>query len=466
MSGARFCLLLAAASSTAAMDVKGKASIPSGLVLEDMFLKVHEDSQVHVNVEMLESGGMLIGTSATEELAHAKAAELGVQLFVPVLSLALGGCVYVAMPSLRTPAQLLLFFGAQNFMNLYMKAILSSRTVSEELNMRGFQAPLVLTALQQLVGFLFLASAISVSQLTPWAYRPQAIVSKDQVIALMALAVCFTLNIALNNFSLSFLDMSVNAMVRSTSPLTSLLLQLCFRQWFNDGSIDTHPVKIKFMLLGVMFAVLTVVAKYAQNISAGYSEANNNNDALGLSLCLFSLVFSSMELIIVVILGKGFKLNAIDSLLYMAIPVVLLLLLPIYFIKHPVTYPGHNAATDFSVLVEVAQLSPSTVVLVLLSGIWALGYNLLLYNIVRGLSPYFASFAANFNKVAAIGLALLMGLETPPPGRWKYLMLAGVVGNMASFSAYSIWPRQPSEESRGLLAAKERPVKAIDKVSA
>ncbi|CAK0795303.1 unnamed protein product, partial [Prorocentrum cordatum] len=180
--------------------------------------------------------------------------------------------------------------------------------------------------------------------------------------------------------------------------------------------------------------------------SLGYGESGT--DTLGLALCLCSLVFSSMELIVARwrILGNGFQLNSIDSLLYMAIPVVALLLLPIYIIKHPVAYPGHNAATDFSVAVEVAHLSPGTVVLVMMSGIWALAYNLLLYNIVKGLSPYFASFAANFNKVAAIGLALLLGLETLPEGSLKYLMCVGVVGNMASFTAFSAWPKQPAEE--------------------
>jgi len=316
--------------------------------------------------------------------------------------------------------------------------------VSQELHIRGFQAPLVLTALQQLVGFFLLALGILVSQLTPWAYKPQAIVSRDQALAVFALAVCFTFNIALNNFSLSLLDMSVNVMVRSLSPLTSLLAQLCFRRWFNEG-IDTRPAKIGVMLLGVIFAMLVVVSKYAGKASSGHQESST--ETLGLALCLVSLVFSSMELIVVVILGSGFHLNTIDSLLYMAVPVVALLLLPIYIIKHPVTYPGHNAATDFSVAVEVANLSPSTVVLVMMSGIWALAYNLLLYNIVKTLCPYFASFAANFNKVAAIGLALLLGLEALPEGYFRYLMCAGVIGNMLSFTAFSAWPKQPSEEN-------------------
>jgi len=100
-----------------------------------------------VSVEVLESEGMLISNTAIEEPARIETADLFTQLGVSWLALVLGGGVFVILPRYRTMAQLLLFFGAQNFMNLlYIKAILSIHTVSQELNIRGFQAPLVLTA--------------------------------------------------------------------------------------------------------------------------------------------------------------------------------------------------------------------------------------------------------------------------------------------------------------------------------
>ncbi|CAK0871355.1 unnamed protein product [Prorocentrum cordatum] len=367
MSAARCCLLLAVAGSSAVMDIEGKGGhlrrpreqAPHSLIVGD-------GSKVHVSVEVLESGGMLNGTTAIEEPARIETADLCTQLGVSWLALVLSGGVFVILSRYQTLAQLLLFFGAQNFMNLlYIKAILSIHTVSQELNIRGFHAPLVLTAMQQLAGFLFLVLVILVSQLTPWAYRPHSIVSKDQAFAVMALAVCFTLNIALNNFSLSLLDMSVNVMVRSTSPPMSLLLQLC------------SPAKVGMVLLGVIGAALVVISKSAQKKTAAQNEGGGS-DTLGLP-------------------GAH---GSDDSWQGMAIPIVVLLLLPIYLIKHPVSYPGHEMATNFSVFVDIAQLSLGTVVRVMLSGIWALGYNLLLYNIVRDLSPFFASFAANFKRRA------------------------------------------------------------------
>jgi len=370
------------------------------------------------------------------------------QLAVPIVALGAGGFVYAFMPQFMTLAQLVLFFGAQSFMNLYMKSILSNRLVSTELHMRGFQAPLALTGMQQLVGFFVLLAMVGVSQLTPWPYKPKRLENREQVFAVLALSVTFTLNIALNNFSLSLVDMSVNVMIRSASPMTSLLLQMLFWRWFQGDGVETRPVKVLLMMLGVGFALCVVVAK--QHGLGG----SGTDSALGLALCVASLIFSSMELIVVVILGKGFKLNPIDTLLYMALPVFVLLLLPSFLLTHPVAYPAHPASTDWGVLTEVARLSPSTVVLAGLSGIWALGYNLLLYNIVRDLSPYFASFAANFNKTAAIGLALTMGLENLPHGGWKVLMVVGVLGNMASFTAYSLYSSQPAPSTVDVAKAK------------
>jgi len=437
---ARSCLVLAGAICASALTLHGEAGAdPVTLVKDD-----HEALFQSFEVEQLEGGGLLIGRghvlTGAGEHQHVS---LLTQLTVPIVALGVGGLVYALMPQFRTLAQLLMFFGAQAFMNLYMKAILSNQLISTELHMRGFQAPLALTGMQQFVGFFILLGMVGVSQLTPWAYKPRRLENREQVVAVLALSVCFTLNIALNNFSLSLVDMSVNVMIRSSSPLTSLLLQLMFWRWFKDDSIDVRPVKVFLMLLGVAFALCVVVAKYSD---AGVSASAQSTDGgtLGLALCVASLVFSSMELIVVVILGRGFKLNPVDTLLYMALPVFVLLLLPSFLLKHPVAYPGHLASTDWGVLKEVARLSPGTVVLAGLSGIWALGYNLLLYNMVRDLSPYFASFAANFNKVVAIGLALIMGLESLPHGGWKFLMILGVLGNMASFTAYSMWPSRPA----------------------
>merc|ERR1719476_984512 len=106
-------------------------------------------------------------------------------------------------------------------------------------------------------------------------------------------------------------------------------------------------------------------------------------------------------------------------------------------------------------MLEVARLNPGILALVMFSGVFALCYNLLLYKIVTGLSPYFASFAANFNKIASIGLALLLGVEVLPQGGWKFLMMVGLLGNMACFTAYSVYPtHRPVGEAHNTIKDK------------
>merc|ERR1719245_2090054 len=104
--------------------------------------------------------------------------------------------------------------------------------------------------------------------------------------------------------------------------------------------------------------------------------------ALGLILCFSSLVSSSAELIIVSIMGKGMKFNPLDAILYMSLPVAAILVLPILLLQHPVIYPGHLPSTDWGILKEVWELNRYVLLLVLLSGVFAFIYNLLLYNMV------------------------------------------------------------------------------------
>ena len=48
-----------------------------------------------------------------------------------------------------------------------------------------------------------------------------------------------------------------------------------------------------------------------------------------------------------------------------------------------------------------------------------------------------AAFAGNFNKAATISLSICLGLETLPGGKWKFVMLLGIAGNILAFTAWS-----------------------------
>jgi len=379
--------------------------------------------------------------------------DLAKQLAVPGVALVAGG-ILVLWPSLQVMSQLLTFFGAQIFMNIYMKAVLSNSVISETLQMKGFQGPLILTSFQQLISFLILIVGVLLSRLTRTPYQPKRISSFGEVVSIWVLAVSFAANIALNNFSLALLDLSVNVMIRSVSPVFTLMLQVILARWVADVKMDLSMGKVLFMLMGLGCAVVVVLSK-------SQSMTVSSSFGLGIILCVASLLASSLELIAVMFLCKGSKMNSIDTVLYMSLPVVAILVFPSLFLKHPVAYPGHGNMTDWSVFTEVCRLNAWTMVLVLLSGAFALGYNLLLYTVVKDLSPFTAAFAANFNKVVAIGLALVLGFEQLPQMPWGIVMVVGMLGNIASFSGYTLVssraksPAKDTAESPAADAAKK-----------
>ena len=118
---------------------------------------------------------------------------------------------------------------------------------------------------------------------------------------------------------------------------------------------------------------------------------------------------------------------------------------------------------------KVHVLSPGTIFLVIASGIVSAGYNFIQYTVVQSLSaplaaiehfffhpqvkarlsfPWHfrsrsrtkashAAFAGNFNKAATISLSICLGLETLPGGKWKFVMLLGIAGNILAFTAWS-----------------------------
>merc|ERR1712187_757587 len=137
------------------------------------------------------------------------------------------------------------------------------------------------------------------------------------------------------------------------------------------------------------------------------------------------------------VLGTSIKLNSLDTTVYNAIPATLLLLGPIFLNPHPVNWPNHGNMTDWSIFKIVLSKSPATVGLAALSGALSLAYNTLQYGIVQYLTATHVAFAGNFNKALTIPLALLVGLETLPPGKWGWIMLFACFGSIGAFAVYN-----------------------------
>jgi len=363
------------------------------------------------------------------------------ELAVPIAAITCG-LAALQVEATKLFGKVLLFFGAQTFMNLYMKAVLSKSVVSSEFGMAGVPAAFAVTAIQQLVSFALLGAGTLVSQLTPWAYTPKRLTTPKQLGMVLCFSLSFTLNIALNNFSLSMLDISVNLIIRSVAPLTTLIVQVAFTRCLGSKSLE--PVEIGLMLIGALCGLIAVIAK-----GHGLTNAADSSHLIwGGCICLFSLFSAGMELVLAGLLGSGLGLNPIDTTFYMAVPVALLLSVPIFFVQHPVAWAGHGLMTDFQILKEVIALSPGTFGLALFSGAFAMVYNILLYNIVQTLSPAFSAFTSNFNKAATIALSVLLGFEVLPKAPWGMVQVFGIAGNMVAFTVYGLYKVRPRGDKK------------------
>jgi len=91
---------------------------------------------------------------------------------------------------------------------------------------------------------------------------------------------------------------------------------------------------------------------------------------------------------------------------------------------------------------------------VILSGIIAFLFNVLVFTVVQKMSANHAACAGNFNKAAAIVISIVCGTEIIPPGFWGFIMLFAIAGNMISFTLYSL----STQTSDTMTALKRKPM--------
>eukprot|EP00928_Gymnodinium_smaydae_P063174 TRINITY_DN46840_c0_g1_i1.p1 TRINITY_DN46840_c0_g1~~TRINITY_DN46840_c0_g1_i1.p1 ORF type:complete len:491 (-),score=91.57 TRINITY_DN46840_c0_g1_i1:39-1511(-) len=353
----------------------------------------------------------------------------------PALAVVLGSLMFVPKAT-RMAASFVIFFGAQIFMNLYMKGVISEAPVAKEQEKYGFPAPFVLTSLQLVTSFLLLATAIVASWATPYSYTPKA-VRREDLAAILGLSTTFVGNIALNNYSLTMIDVSLNQVIRSGGPVGIVIV--CALQTLLTGKPmpKYQPVSYACLLGAVVFAAWTVLLK------SGSSAIDAHDSPMlvaGVVVCCFSVLASASNMLVVHFVGTGLKLNPIDSVFYMAIPSALLLLGPSFLLQHRVPWGGEDTGlfmTDIEVLMEVWRLRPLVIGLGCYSGLFSLVYNIFMYNIVQSLSAMAIEVASNFNKAATIGIAVSTGMEHLPPGS-MLRMVSSVGGNILCVMLFGI----------------------------
>jgi len=381
---------------------------------------------------------------------------------IPILGLVIGGAM-MAVPKVATVGKLVLYFGAQSFMNIFMGWVFRTNvTVPKgfklpngdvlQKDLHGCPVGFALTAMQQIISFFCFLVLFACLYFTPYRITPKKISSGFEVLSICIFGCVFALNIALNNFSLGYISIAVNLIIRSCLPLTTFLSQQGLAMF---GLYTLKPCKaleICLMVLGVFFAGLFTVAKIMGSASHGHSSSNM---VLGVFMCICSLLCGSLNLALAGVLGE-MKLSVYDTVAYMSVPATLFLLPIATFLVKPVPgeWPdvfGVPRASDWQILQKVYVIAPGTFALFALSGVFSFAYNIIQFSIVHTLSPSATAFGGNFNKAALVFLTLLLPflqVHRLPGMPYILVIWLAVVGNVAAFSYYSYLQILAKEEKK------------------
>lgn len=374
---------------------------------------------------------------------------------IPVAGLIIGG-IMMMFKQYDFVGRLVLYFGAQSFMNIFMGWVMGTHItipkgtevnghVLEE-NLTGCPAGFALTAMQQVVSFICFIVFFLGSRLTKEPYQPKQLTNAFMVFSVIIFGCVFALNIALNNFSLGYVSIAVNLIIRGCLPLTTWGTQQLL------ALAGYYPYKKpNFLELFLMFTVVVCAVVFTWAQIQGSGASNASSQTLGVVMCVLSLLCGSLNLVLAGVLGET-KFNVYDTVAYMAIPATVFLL-PFCFIKKQV--PGQwpqvfgEEMSDFEILVGVWQISPQTMIWLILSGLFSFVYNIIQFSIVHQLSPSATALGGNFNKAALIFMTLLLPFlqTTKNPGPpWIYIIWGSVIVNVAAGFYYNYLQLQAKKE--------------------
>jgi len=330
-----------------------------------------------------------------------------------------------------------------------------------EKDLHGCPVGFALTAMQQVISFFCFLILFLALLYTPYKISPKKISSLKEVVSILIFGAVFAMNIALNNFSLGYISIAVNLIIRSCLPLTTYLSQQGLSML---GLYQRKPfivLEISLMVLGVCCAAAFTIAKIMGSGATKGGGQDASMQLMGVVMCILSLLCGSVNLALAGVLGE-MKMSVYDTVAYMSIP-AFLFLVPFCMIKKAV--PGQWAevlgekwASDFDILMMTAKIAPSTFELFVLSGIFSFAYNIIQFTIVHTLSPSATAFGGNFNKAALVLMTLLLpflqvhALPDPP---WNIIIWAAVIGNVAAFSYYS-YLQMKAKQKKAMEEEKEK----------
>merc|ERR1719433_2669818 len=190
---------------------------------------------------------------------------------IPILGL-LVGFAMMQVPKVATVGKLVLYFGAQSFMNIFMgwifrthvtlaagSTLASGKILPKDLH--GCPVGFALTAMQQFISFFCFLILYAALYATPHKITPKRISSMKEVVSIVIFGCVFAMNIALNNFSLGYVSIAVNLIIRSCLPLTTFLSQQGLSFFNLYPRKPCHPLDISLMVIGVLCAAAFTTAK-------------------------------------------------------------------------------------------------------------------------------------------------------------------------------------------------------------
>jgi len=375
---------------------------------------------------------------------------------IPVIGLVVGTAM-MQVQSINMYGKLVLYFGAQSFMNIFMSWVLGTHVTIPagtvlsnghilEHDLRGCPAGFALTALQQVVSFvLFLIYFVAV-WFTPYKYMPKHLKTQFEMISVVIFGCVFACNIALNNFSLGYISIGVNLIIRSCLPLSTYLSQQALAMVNLYTWKPFKVLEVTLMVVGVICACLFTWADFEGKLTLG-------GRFIGVLACLGSLLCGSLNLALAGVLGDN-KLNVLDTCAYMAVPATLFLLPIIFCVSKPVPgewkHVGAPSMTDWEILKATYEYSTVTILWLFLSGFFSFIYNICQFTIVHTLSPSATAFGGNFNKAALTFMTLLLPfLQTKPNPPLPYIAWewTALLCNITAFSFYSYLQIQAKKDA-------------------
>merc|ERR1739848_450329 len=292
----------------------------------------------------LHGGNVALDTAHTNSMIDLVESDTIKPFIIPVIGLLVGGAMMQA-PKVATVGKLVLYFGAQSFMNIFMgwifrthvtvpkgKMLAGGRETLQD-DLHGCPVGFALTAMQQFISFFCFLILYAALYTTPHKITPKKIASLKEVLSIAVFGCVFAMNIALNNFSLGYVSIAVNLIIRSCLPLTTFLSQQGLAL---GGLYPLKPCKaleIGLMVAGVFCACAFTITKI--RCSAG-GVHQGSNQVLGCIMCVASLLCGSVNLALAGVLGE-MKMSVYDTVAYMSIP-AFIFLLPFCLIPKPV--PG------------------------------------------------------------------------------------------------------------------------------